>query len=270
MRWATTTLAAAALAATAASARQIDTAELLELPSADVVVIGEVHDNPLHHANQTLATAAMGARALVFEMLTDAEARRITPALVADEAALERTLGWSAKGWPDFAWYYPIFTAVPSAAIYGGDIGRETVRRAMTEGASAVMGASGALFGLDTALPRDVQERREADQLAAHCDALPEEILPGMVEAQRLRDAALARAVIAAYLDTGGPVVVITGNGHARTDQAIPAMLARAMPDLSVTSIAQFEDTAPETPPFDYWLITPAAPREDPCAGFRR
>lgn len=263
-------LAAAALVASAATAREIDTAALVALPAADVVVLGEVHDNPLHHANQTLATRAIAPKALVFEMLTDAEARRVTPALLADEAALERALGWSGKGWPDFAWYYPIFTAAPAPAIYGGDLGRDTVRRAMTEGAAAVLGPSGALFGLETPLPRDVQAQREADQMAAHCDALPEELLPGMVEAQRLRDAALARAVIAAYLDTGGPVVVITGNGHARTDQAIPAMLAKAMPDLSVTSVAQFETSAPDNPAFDYWLVTPATPREDPCNAFRR
>ena len=40
------------------------------------------------------------------------------------------------------------------------------------------------------------QAAREAEQMAAHCDALPEDILPGFVEAQRLRDAALAEDVL--------------------------------------------------------------------------
>ena len=66
--------------------------------------------------------------------------------------------------------------------------------------------------------------------------------------------------------DTGGPVAVITGNGHARRDQGLTLPLARVAPDLSVLTIAQFEETAPASPPFDLWLLTPTIPRDDPCA----
>jgi hypothetical protein len=83
-----------------------------------------------------------------------------------------------------------------------------------------------ARFGLTEALDPDEQAAREAEQQEAHCNALPEEILPGFVEAQRLRDAALAEAALAALADTGGPVVVVTGNGHARADWGVPALLA--------------------------------------------
>ncbi|MES2665043.1 MAG: ChaN family lipoprotein [Pseudomonadota bacterium] len=111
------------------------------------------------------------------------------------------------------------------------------------------------------------QTRREADQREAHCGALPEEMLAGMVQAQRLRDAALASAVVQAADETGGPVVVITGSGHARRDTGVPAMLARAAPDLSVLSVGQLEaDPGPDAP-YDLWIITPPTPRDDPCAG---
>lgn len=232
------------------------------------MILGEVHDNPLHHAHQTLATQAVGAEAIVFEMLTDAEARRVTPELLADEAGLRETLGWDDKGWPDFAWYYPIFAAVEDPAIYGGDLGRETIRRAVREGAAEVLGPSAEMFDLDAPLPEEQQARREREQAAAHCNALPENLLPGMVEAQRLRDAAMARAVIAAHAETGGPVVVITGNGHARNDWGVPQALAQAAPQLDVISVAQFEEEAPPDPPYDYWLVTDPAPRPDPCEAF--
>ena len=99
------------------------------------------------------------------------------------------------------------------------------------EGASRFLFLSAPLFGLDAALDPEEQATREAGQMAAHCDALPDHVLPGMVEAQRLRDAALSRAIVAAILETdGGPVAVITGNGHARTDWGIPPMLTRALP----------------------------------------
>ena len=56
---------------------QIARAEALEpedLPRADVVLLGEVHDNPAHHAFQAEAVAYLAPRALVFEMLTPAQA----------------------------------------------------------------------------------------------------------------------------------------------------------------------------------------------------
>jgi uncharacterized iron-regulated protein len=138
----------------------------------------------------------------------------------------------------------------------------------MKEGPIAVFGPEAAAYGLTDPLPPDDQSAREAEQAKAHCDALPPDLLPGMVDVQRLRDAALARAVVQAMADTGGPVAVITGNGHARRDQGLAVPLARVAPDLSLLAIAQFEEEAPAAPPFDLWLITPATPREDPCAAF--
>ncbi len=269
-------LAAATLLAAAsvsAAPREIAAVDLYDLPAADVVILGELHDNAEHHAHQAIAVGALGARALVFEMLTEAQALRITPALLADEAALGAVLEWEARGWPDFAMYYPIFVAAGGVAVFGGGLDRETVRDAVSEGAAAVFGDAAPLFGLDIVLDDNEQAAREATQIAAHCDALPAEIAAGMVEAQRLRDAALARAVIAAMAETGGPVAVITGNGHARTDWGVPRMLELAAPDLRVLSIGQLEAgpegiEADEAVPFDLWLVTDPAEREDPCAAF--
>lgn len=262
---------AALLAAVCVSAEEIEPTGLYGLPQADVVLLGEHHDNPAHHAHQAIAVEAVGARALVLEMLTEAEALRITPELRESEPALEAVLGWNASGWPDFAMYYPIFAAAGDAAIFGGALEHDRVRQAVTDGAAAMFGDAAPLFGLDDALDDAEQGQREADQLAAHCDALPVAILAGMVEAQRLRDAALARAVIAAFAETGGPVAVITGNGHARTDWGVPRALEQAAPDLSVISVGQFEAAPPAgDPPFDFWLVTEAVERPDPCDTFEQ
>lgn len=235
------------------------------LPPAEVVVLGEVHDNPEHHVNQARAVAALRPKAVVWEMIPPA---MTVPADVADQGALAKALEWQARGWPDFAMYHPIFLAAPEARHYGAEIGRAAARKAMGEGAMAVM-PDGARFGLDLALPPEEQAAREAEQQEAHCSAMPPELLPAMVEAQRLRDAALAEAVLRALDDVGPPVAVITGTGHARKDWGLPAVLAIAAPDLSVLSIGQMEaDPGPEAP-FDLWLITPPVERGDPCAAFR-
>lgn len=235
---------------------------------ADVVVLGEIHDNPTHHAHQARAVAALRPTALVFEMLTADQAARM-PESLPDAATLAATLQWNAQGWPDFALYYPIFAAAPTARVYGAEIPRDMARKAFDTGIAAQFGPEAAAYGLTRDLAPADQSLREAEQMEAHCNALPPDLLPGMVAVQRLRDAALARAVVQALAETGGPVAVITGNGHARRDQGLAVPLALVSPNLTLLTLAQFEATAPESPPYDLWLTTPAPPREDPCLAFK-
>lgn len=259
-------LAWAALAGQAGAA-EIRAEDLGALPPADVVILGEIHDNPVHHDNQARAVAAIAPAALVFEMLTPAQAAKV-PQDRTDGAALARILDWEASGWPDFAMYHPIFTAAPGARIYGANVPRSALGAAMEDGAAAAFGDDAARFGLTTPLPAAEQAAREAEQQEAHCNALPADLLPGMVAAQRVRDAALARAAEAAFAETGGPVVVITGSGHARRDWGVPAALDHAAPALRVLSVGQMEAAPGPDAPFDLWIVTDPAPRPDPCAGF--
>ncbi len=258
---------AALLFALPVGAWPIATDDLTTLPAADVVVLGEVHDNPDHHANQTRAVRAIAPSALVFEMLTPDQAARM-PQDRSDSDELAKALQWDAAGWPDFALYHPIFLASPDARIYGANVPRKALRAAMALGATVGFGPDAARYGLDKALlPKD-QAAREAEQAEAHCGALPPEMLPGMVQAQRLRDAALARATETALRETGGPVVVITGTGHARRDTGLPAVLALADPTLRLLSVGQLESDPGPDAPFDLWLVTPPTPRPDPCLAF--
>ena len=240
------------------------------LVGGDVIFLGETHDNPDHHARQAEWSAALGAKALVFEMLTEDQAEAVTPELRSDAAALADALDWANSGWPDFAMYYPIFAAVPEAAIYGAAVPRGEARAAMGEGVAVWFGeGDAARFGLDQPLPEDEQAAREEMQMRAHCDALPEELLPAMVDIQRLRDAMIARAVAQALAETGGPVVVITGNGHAREDRGAPVYLAYADPDIDIRSLGQSEDGALDGD-FDARADSPAVDRDDPCAAFAK
>lgn len=261
MRW----MVALMLLVGPAGAGPIGTDKLYALPAADVVIMGEVHDNPAHHLNQTQAVAAIAPRATVWEMLSPEQVTRL-PGDLADRAQVEAALGWSDSGWPDFAMYHPIFTAAPKARVYGADVPRDRVRAAMVTGAARAFGPDAARYGLD--LPVPDAAAREAEQADAHCGALPPDLLPGMVEAQRLRDAALAQAVVQAMADTGGPVVVITGNGHARKDSGVPALLRLAAPEMRVLSVGQVESDPGPDAPYDLWLITDAVERPDPCAVF--
>jgi uncharacterized iron-regulated protein len=235
----------------------------------DITVIGEVHDNPAHHDFQARRVSDIAPAAIVFEMLSPDQAARLGPDAPKDEAGMAALLEWESSGWPDFSMYYPIFAAAPEARIFGAGVGREVARQAMEGGFDEVMRGDAARFGLTASLPEAEQEAREALQMAAHCDALPEEMLPAMVRIQRLRDAMLARKALLALEETGGPVVVITGNGHARQDWGAPALIAKAAPEVEVFVIGQTEDGVPLSGGFDEVTSAPAAERDDPCAAFR-
>ncbi|MDX1781621.1 MAG: ChaN family lipoprotein, partial [Thalassovita sp.] len=142
-------------------------------------------------------------------------------------------------------------------------------RAAFDAGIVESFGDDAAEYGLDRPLPEDQQQARIELQKAAHCDALPENLLPKMVELQRLRDAVLARTTLRALAETGGPVVVITGNGHARTDWGVPHALKRRQPGLNLLSIGQSEDGMGPEGSFDTIVDAPAVDRPDPCAAFR-
>ncbi|MBF9058383.1 hypothetical protein HKCCSP123_04230 [Rhodobacterales bacterium HKCCSP123] len=260
---------ALALGAGAASAQATISDILAAAHAADIVILGEVHDNPAHHAMQADVLSGLSPSAIVFEMISSDEAALVTPSIATDAAALSEALDWASSGWPDFAFYAPLFAFGSDVPVYGAGVGREAAQGAFAQGAAAAFPGDAVRFGLDAALPGPEQAAREAEQMEAHCDALPEDILPGFVEAQRLRDAALAEAALDALAAHGPPVAVITGNGHARRDWGVPALLAIAAPDVTVFSLGQFEAQPEGEVPFDLWTLADPVDRPDPCAAFR-
>ena len=244
---------------------------VLSLPAAaqDVLILGEIHDNPMHHALQAERVDELQPAAIVFEMLTPDQASAVTPENKASKEKLAAALKWGESGWPDFSMYYPIFGAAPDAKIYGAQVPRDVARGVRDAGLAHGFSGNAALYGLSEPLPESQQIKREAMQMAAHCDALPEELLPAMVDIQRLRDAELARAVVSAMRTTGGPVAVITGNGHARRDWGVPSYLQRVAPELDLLVIGQAEVGRTIHGTFDEVVTADPVDRPDPCAAFQ-
>ena len=99
---------------------------------------------------------------------------------------------------------------------------------------------------------------------------MPASMMPGMVLAQRARDAAMAQAMLDAAAKGAARVVLIAGNGHVRRDLAVPIYLeAGGVPAAQIFSQAWLEGDA-EPGRYDTVVQTAAAQREDPCAAFKR
>jgi uncharacterized iron-regulated protein len=273
MRVALLALAVLCITARNSPAGPVDVdAFVAEARNADIVVLGEIHDNPEHHRNQAAIVAALQPAALVFEMIPQAAEDEVNALREAGASHEEIAvaLDWDATGWPDFEHYAAILDAAPEARIFGAGQPTADVQRAAVEGAAGVFGPDAAIYGLDEPLEPDEQAEREARQAAAHCDALPRPMLPGIVEAQRFRDAGLADAALWARTMTGeGQVVVVTGSGHADLRRGMPALIAVAGPDVRVISLGQFEDAPDDPGAYDAYMLAPAPPRSDPCAPLR-
>jgi len=255
--------------ASSASAEEVKFLDPSLFASADVVIVGEIHDNPDHHLSQAALIALLAPKAVVFEMLNTENAARVTPETV-DDPDLGTILNWEESGWPVFAIYAPIFASLGDAAVVGARPDDATRALARENGAVATFGADASDYGLDQPLPLEQQETREAQMQANHCGALPASMLPWFVTQQRFADASFSRATLEALETYGSPVVVITGNGHARKDWGMPAYLAQAAPDVAVISFGQITEAAPDAP-YDFWQVTAPSPSDgsDPCAAFK-
>ncbi|WP_372423622.1 ChaN family lipoprotein [Salinarimonas chemoclinalis] len=250
---------------------------------AEIVLLGERHDNPDHHALQAWAVGIAAARApaggLVLEMVRRDAGGPLADARAEDVDALGEALGWEASGWPDFAMYAPILAAALDAGwtLHAGDAARALTTALARGEEDALAPAERARLGLDRPLPEAGRVRMERAIVDGHCGLLSEAAVPGFALAQRLRDAVLADSLLAAP----SPAVLIAGAGHVGAE-AVPFYLAARAPERAVLSIA-FVEAAPDVDepadlvarfgtadaPYDIAWFTPEVARGDVCADLR-
>jgi len=257
------------------------------LAAARYRLLGEVHDNPAHHAIRARLIAALAADAhpaVVFEQLdldhddavVAAQAAGADADRVADAGELDRK-----------AWQWPLHKPILDAAldkglpVRAGNTPRESLRGDLQ---AALDKDSGAIWYARLRAARWTEAQAaalRADIVEGHCGKLPEAVVPRILLAQRIRDAAMAQALVNDA--TAGGAILIAGNGHVRADLGVPVYLhAPGLPDADSPSVSVglLEVTADDerasdfpreivaaNPGFDYLWFTPPAPREDPCAG---
>ena len=245
-----------------------------------IVLLGEVHDNPVHHSLRLevlkRAFEAGWRPAIVMEQFdrehqVDIERARMERPLDAnyliEKAATEH--GKSVNGW-DWEYYRPYIALALQydVPLLAANLSRSDAQKIVEHGYSAVFDDSMArLLGLDRDRPSLlVAQENEID--VGHCHALPKEQLPAMARAQLARDAVMA-GVLREHAARG--VVLLAGDGHARRDIGVPTWFDP--PTLArVFAVAFLErgDPAAPTSAFDAVVTTDAAPRPDRCATLRR
>lgn len=264
-----------------------DVAAALALPGdLDVLILGEAHDNPHHHR---LRTTLLKANAIAMEHVRADQQPGLDAfnaldrdteggATVADFTA---KLDWAKSGWAKYP-FDPLLAAVVAARVpvYAGDPPRDLLRKVAQVGLEALPGPERARLQLDRPLGAALEAAAASEIETAHCGKLPKAAIPRMALAQRYRDAHLADATLRAAA-AHGSAVLLTGNGHARTDRGVPWYIRARAPATKVVSVvlAEVEERRgdPETyvprdpdgrPAADFVILTPTIDREDPCKAF--
>jgi uncharacterized iron-regulated protein len=268
--------------------RFLDRAQLLaRLLPARVVLLGEKHDNPDHHALQAEVLAALveaGRRpAVAFEQFDGDQAVALAAFLAQgpeNASGLGDAVGWGETGWPAWAMYQPMADVAVrySLPILAANLPVRVARHLSRGGLAAVAPEDVEGLGLSSPLDPEVDAAMRQEIMDAHCGMAVEAMMAPMVLVQRARDAHMARVTADGARAADG-AVLIAGFGHARKDRAVPAYLPESVGP--VASLAFLEVVADRIDPaayggweegegpFDLVWFTPRVDDEDPCEKFR-
>ncbi|MCB1887490.1 MAG: ChaN family lipoprotein [Rhodocyclaceae bacterium] len=258
-------------------------AALERMSAADVVLLGEVHDNPIHHRLQLKVLQQLSqARRLALAMEQfDSEHQAALTAAQADPDATAETLA-DAGQLSREGWGWPLYQPLVSEAVARGlpvigiNLSRPEARQVARDGFDAMPAGAGR-DAVERHWNPERQKTMEGLITDGHCGQVDARMLGMIVQAQRARDAVMA-ARIAPYADRG--VVAILGGGHARVDLAVPAYLGTLAPGRRVLSVGMIEvregaDSAADYPAvrdrlYDLVWFTPRFERPDPCEALSR
>ena len=255
----------------------------------DVILLGEKHDNPDHHALQTWVLRQViraGRRPdVVFEMMTEdqqAVVERYERQQPEDAMLLGKALAWESSGWPAWTQYQPLadLAVRHGLPIIAGNLERELIKNIQRFGFFAIPGTRRTRLGLNTSMTEDLFTIMQQDMKPTHCQEPSALQLIRMVLVQHARDAVMAEHLTRTLSrpDTDG-AVLIAGSWHTRTDYGVPMHVQRMTPEAMVHSLAFIEvddqrlDVAGyaqgfggETVPFDFIWFTPRVSNDEVCA----
>ena len=220
---------------------------------ADIVVVGEQHDDPNAHGVQQAIVdevfAMWPGSAVSLEMLERNEQPLVDAYLnnqITVTEFIDRTESrdWATTGsWEKF--YQPVIDSAKAAhaPVIAANAPREYVRRARTEGYAALEALPAedqALFSIPERDPPDsYRERFKALMSGNGANAVDEEKLDAVLRSQRLWDATMADSIVRAYhaAPSGGKIVHLVGQFHSENDGGLISEIQARAPFANVLTV---------------------------------
>ena len=263
----------------------IDEAALIvRTNKADVVLLGEIHDNPVHHEYQQKllkARIASGARpALMMEQLNAESQPALDQALAGNNR--DEVLNSVTKliKFTDWQIYQPFLSIAVGnkLPVIAANVSNQKLQPVIWRGYAAYDAGELKRLMVEEVWSESRQNYLVTHMGGAHCGKLRDELRAGLTRSQRLRDALMVDTAVPSI--TRG-VVAIVGSSHARRDIGLPLYFAARAPKARIVSVAFIEaspgvtdpksylaDSATGEAPYDVLWFTPRVERADPCADF--
>lgn len=275
------------------------------MAEADVVYLGEVHDNPHHQARQRDAVAALlaagKAPTLAIEFFGSEqtgwlmdyaqpkEQGQMARSGPVSERILRRRVGWDDEEDDRWTRYGPLLEMARDnrLPVLGIDLPpalRLRLQRVGHAGLSPVEVAQLPPASPDPAAYAAVMNDRLGQ---AHCGYGTPESIARLYDTWLARNDAMAAGIVAALEDADHhPVVVIVGAGHVEHDQSVVRRVAELRPGTHQLVVGLRPVTVPPRPLADHlaptvrdgvdfgpdygiFWFTPLQEREDPCERYR-
>lgn len=239
---------------------------LSRLAKAELVLVGEQHDNPDHHALQLWLSRELSKRraqgSVLMEMLNRDQQAKVDQAQAAIREGQAMADPFDALTWqPGWDWslYGPLVLhqlrqpyPLLAANLDRAEIMQIYRQRPLLQG--------------ERSSAANVQERLLSDIRDSHCGLLPESQLPAMLAVQQQRDRRMAEALLAAPQ----PSLLLAGAFHVRKDLGVPLHLIDlgARNTTAVLILAEVGRSV-DASMADYVWYTAAQPEQDHCAKLR-
>lgn len=237
--------------------------------AAQITLMGEVHDNPDGHrqrADALRGEVEAGFRpALLMEQFDRENQATLTQAQAkcSDADCVIAAAGGKRWDWP---LYKPVIELALKyrLPLIAANVSRADAGKVIGGGLSAALDdATIRQFKLDQPLPADLAAQQRQAVVDGHCGKFPEEMMPGMVNAQVARDVWMAK-LLAEHSASGA--VLLAGNGHVRKDVGVPRWLSLVTP-VKPHVVGYVEKAEPgDAAAYDETHVIPAHQRPDPCA----
>lgn len=274
-----------------ASHRNIDEADLIDrVNHSDVVLLGETHDNTLHHEYQQKLlqaridfVASSGLKSMLMPALM------MEQLVVDDQPALDRALSLSNRGealkkatalvkFNDWKAYQPFLEIAidNKLQVIAASIPNQRAQPVIWQGFEAYDANELKRLAVETAWNEKRQKFLVDNMGGAHCGKLRDELREGLTRGQRLKDALMVDSAISSV---GQGIVAIVGSSHARRDIGLPLYFLSRAPSAKILSVGFVEvspgvtnpdvyqtGSATGEAPYDVIWFTPRLDRVDPCA----
>jgi len=259
-----------------------ESALLASMDKANVILLGETHDNPLHHELQLKLLnerIEAGARpALLMEQLDTVNQPALDKALAgSDREEVLKTVTGLIK-FTDWEFYRPFLVAAVDnkLPVIAANISSHQLQPVIWQGFSAFDAGALKRMAVEEVWSEDRENYMRTHMGGAHCGQLRATLREGLARGQRLRDALMADAAMPSI---ARGIVAIVGSSHARRDVGMPIYITARDPSASILSIGFVEvipgkiapdvyetDSVSGKIPFDAIWFTPRVARTDPCA----